>query len=97
MKCLAAVSFILFDKNGHIYATMMRHFAVLIDGKNVFFTALTQTRVFALFHEIVIGFFVCLFFMQYRHQHQTKKDVIDVLEQYRGLTYKLENFGMFCE
>lgn len=26
---------------------------------------------------------------------QTKKDIIDVLELYRGLTFKLENFGMF--
>lgn len=28
--------------------------------------------------------------------NQTKKDIIDVLELYRGLTFKLENFGMFC-
>ncbi|XP_055313356.1 tumor susceptibility gene 101 protein [Sitodiplosis mosellana] len=28
----------------------------------------------------------------YQHQNQTKKDVVDVLEQYRGLTFKLENF-----
>lgn len=27
--------------------------------------------------------------------NQTKKDAIDVLEQYRGLTFKLESFGAF--
>lgn len=30
---------------------------------------------------------------QYQHINQTKKDVTDVIEQYRGLTFKLENFG----
>lgn len=25
--------------------------------------------------------------------NQTKKDAVDVLEQYRGLTFKLESFG----
>lgn len=34
--------------------------------------------------------------LQYQHVNQTKKDIIDVLELYRGLTFKLENFGMLC-
>lgn len=33
--------------------------------------------------------------LQYQHLNQTKKDIIDVLELYRGLTFKLENFGMY--
>lgn len=31
--------------------------------------------------------------MQYQYVAQTKKDVTDVTETYRGLNYKLENFG----
>lgn len=34
-------------------------------------------------------------YLQYQHVNQTKKDVVDILEQYRGLTFKLENFGEY--
>lgn len=43
---------------------------------------------------MVINLYYTLLFLQYQHVHQTKRDVEYALDQYRGLTFKKENFGI---
>lgn len=55
-------------------------------------TPVFRYAVFSIATTKKIIFFIAF---QYQHQNQTKKDVVDILDQYRGLTFKLEKFGMF--
>lgn len=38
---------------------------------------------------------LCIHIFQYKHVNATKKDVIDVITNYRSLSYNLQKFGKY--